>query len=130
MLQYCFCSTFWFSGHEACGILAPQPGIEPAPPVLEGEVLTTGPSGKSPSVTSCPLFLSQIFLNKKNKLVNNWSRSCAGHVLFSHRSTLYTLHPISEWLTSQTSLVYQKASLTFGILFCLGFFVLSYLIRV
>ena len=29
------------------GILAPQPGIEPTPPALEGEVLTTGPGGKS-----------------------------------------------------------------------------------
>ena len=37
----------WFSGHEACGILAPQLGIEPAPPALEGEVLTTRPPGKS-----------------------------------------------------------------------------------
>ena len=25
---------FQFSGHEACGILAPQPGIEPAVPAL------------------------------------------------------------------------------------------------
>ena len=23
------CFMFWFFGHEACGILAPQPGIEP-----------------------------------------------------------------------------------------------------
>ena len=38
---------FWFFGQEACGILAPRPGIEPAPPALEGEVLTTGPPGKS-----------------------------------------------------------------------------------
>ena len=38
---------FWFFSHEACGILAPQPGIEPATPALEGEVLTTGPPGKS-----------------------------------------------------------------------------------
>ena len=38
---------FWFFGPEACGILAPQPRIEPAPPALEGEVLTTGPPGKS-----------------------------------------------------------------------------------
>ena len=37
----------WFSGHEACGILAPQLGIEPAPPALEGEVSTTRPPGKS-----------------------------------------------------------------------------------
>ena len=38
---------FWFFGHDACGILAPWPGIEPAPPALEGEGLTTGPPGKS-----------------------------------------------------------------------------------
>ena len=40
---------FWFFGREAYGILAPRPGIEPTPPALEGEVLTTGPPGKSPS---------------------------------------------------------------------------------
>ena len=33
----------------ACGILVPQPGIEPASPALEGVFLTTGPPGKSPS---------------------------------------------------------------------------------
>ena len=33
--------------HKACGILAPWLGIEPAPPALEGKVLTTGPPGKS-----------------------------------------------------------------------------------
>ena len=38
---------FWCFGPEACGILVPQPGIEPAPPVLEGEVLTIGPLGKA-----------------------------------------------------------------------------------
>ena len=27
-------------------ILGPQPGIKPAPPALEGEVLTTGPPRK------------------------------------------------------------------------------------
>ena len=34
---------FWVFGPEACGILAPQPGIKLAPPALEDEVLTTGP---------------------------------------------------------------------------------------
>ena len=34
---------FWFFDHEACGILVPWPRIQPAPPVLEGEVLATGP---------------------------------------------------------------------------------------
>ena len=33
-------------GQEACGILSPWPGTEPAPSALEGEVVTTGPPGK------------------------------------------------------------------------------------
>ena len=34
-------------GHKTCGILVPQSGIEPAPPAMEGEVLTTRPPGKN-----------------------------------------------------------------------------------
>ena len=41
---------FWFFGRGACGMLAPQPGIEPAPRALEGEVLTTGLPAKSPKI--------------------------------------------------------------------------------
>ena len=40
---------FLFSGCEACGIPAPQRGIEYVPSALEGNVLTTGPPGKSPT---------------------------------------------------------------------------------
>ena len=40
---------FWFFGHEACGILVPRPGIEPAPSASEGEVLTTEPPGEIPN---------------------------------------------------------------------------------
>ena len=36
-----------FFGCEACGILAPRPGIKPTPLVLEGEGLTTGLPWKS-----------------------------------------------------------------------------------
>ena len=36
-----------FSCSKACGILVPQPGIEPASLALSGEFLTTGPPGKS-----------------------------------------------------------------------------------
>ena len=44
---------FWFLGGKACGILAPWPGIEPAPPALEGgagyyEIITIGLPGESP----------------------------------------------------------------------------------
>ena len=47
LLQYCFCFMFWVFGCEACGILAPWPGIKPAPPALEDEVSTAGPPGES-----------------------------------------------------------------------------------
>ena len=43
LLHFMFC----FFGHEACGILAPKPRIEPTAPALEGEVLTTEQPGKS-----------------------------------------------------------------------------------
>ena len=54
----------WCFGLKACKILGPQPGMESAPPVLEGEVLTTGPPGKSWSslllttITSAELYFS------------------------------------------------------------------------
>ena len=41
---------FFFLAMRQVGISAPQPGIEPALPALEGEVLTTGLPGKSPSI--------------------------------------------------------------------------------
>ena len=47
LLQYCFCFMFWSFGHEACRIMATPRGMEPVLPALEGEVLTTGPPGKS-----------------------------------------------------------------------------------
>ena len=52
LLQYCFCclsSGFLAMRHVGSQILAPPPDIQPAPPALEGEVLTSGPPGKSPT---------------------------------------------------------------------------------
>ena len=37
---------------EVCGILVPQPAIEPTYPAVEGRVSTTGPPGKYPSPSS------------------------------------------------------------------------------
>ena len=51
LLQYCFC--FLFFDHQAGGILAPQPGIKPAPPALEGKFLTIGPPWKSYNPCLC-----------------------------------------------------------------------------
>ena len=38
---------FWFFWPRDIGILAPQSGIKPTPPALEGKILTSGPPGKS-----------------------------------------------------------------------------------
>ena len=43
-IMFLFCVLFFF-GHEACGILVPQLGIQPISPFIE--VLTTEPPGKS-----------------------------------------------------------------------------------
>ena len=48
LLQHRFCCfMLWFFACKACGILVPQPGTTCSCPALEGEVLTTGPPGKS-----------------------------------------------------------------------------------
>ena len=46
---------------ETCGILVPQPGIEPVPLPLEGEALTTGLLGNSPKPFFSFFFLMLIF---------------------------------------------------------------------
>ena len=46
-IQDSFAVALGLSFSEACGILAPQPRIEPASPVLQGRFLTTGPPRKS-----------------------------------------------------------------------------------
>ena len=38
---------FDFFGHKACGVLAPQLGLKPTPPALEGEVLIMRPPPKA-----------------------------------------------------------------------------------
>ena len=55
----------------ACGILAPQPGIEPAPPTLEGEFSTIEPQGTSQYVTfillkKCLILKSKSYENQQN----------------------------------------------------------------
>lgn len=37
LLRHRFCCMFWPFGLKACGIPAPQPAAEPAPPALEGK---------------------------------------------------------------------------------------------
>ena len=46
-MNFLFCFDFFGRAMQHSGILVPRPGTEPAPPAVEGEVLTTGPPGKS-----------------------------------------------------------------------------------
>ena len=51
LLQHCLCGLCSrVFGHEAWGIIAPRPEIKLASPAFEGEVLATGPWGRSLTV--------------------------------------------------------------------------------
>ena len=50
---------------EACGILVPQRGFEPASPELQGRFLTPGPPGKSWQ----PVFFKCVFLAEERVTV-------------------------------------------------------------
>ena len=56
------CVLWGFFGPKSCGILDSWPGIEPAPPALEGEVLVTGPPGKSRPCIFVVQLLSHVWL--------------------------------------------------------------------
>ena len=98
LLQYCFCFMFWVFGQEACKILAPWPGLEPASPTLEGEGSTMRPLEKSwvywgskhhSSIsTECPCLLSRKKAGHHRQfkitcvgtsLVIQWWRLCASN---------------------------------------------------
>ena len=49
-------------------LLAPQPGIKPTPPALEGEVLTHGPPGKAPA--EALMYAFKQFKNNLNRVSN------------------------------------------------------------
>ena len=65
LFQHCFWFFFFFSGCKAFGIFAPWPGIEPTPPAVESEVLSTGTPGKSQH--------GHLYVLKKNKIMTYWA---------------------------------------------------------
>ena len=91
LLQYCFCFMFGF-WPEACGILVPQPGMEPMPHALEGKVLITGPLGKSPGLCSFhPLLFSHLVISDSSITIMDCSLpSSFVHGIFQAR--------ILEWV--------------------------------
>ena len=89
LLFYVFCFCL-----EVCGILAPQTGLKAASPALEGEVLSTGPPGKSiPAIIlmSRPLYLClpYIFENMPTLLwISLWNLK--DYPIHVHCSTYFT----------------------------------------
>ena len=59
---------FWCVGWEAYGILAPQPGIRPAPSVLEGEIFNHWAAREVPRFSFCHLHLSSKIDSKTYKV--------------------------------------------------------------
>ena len=65
----------FLSGPEARGVLAPWSGTKPAPPTLEGEVLTTGPPGKS--LRDLFIFIIIFFFSERScKMFNYMATLC------------------------------------------------------
>ena len=89
---------FWIFSHEACGIFTPWPGIEPAPPALEGEILTTGPPGKSPRTM---VFVVLVSLTPSTALGLWW------WLWKQAREDLYTAWGWTRWFYLSSALRFQ-----------------------
>ena len=86
LFQYCFCFTFWFLGLKAYEIAASQPGMDPAPPTLEGNVLPLG-SQASPSL---PLLYGEDV-----ELFTLWNSCLSPVSFFLSRESSCTVAPMS-----------------------------------
>ena len=83
---------FWLH-HAACGILVPQPGIEPGTPALEAGVLTRGLSGRSlSSIFPCVFRRRAERCNRKAWLLTALPRSES----LDHEGCLHPLISVSE----------------------------------
>ena len=84
--------------HKGCGILAPFPGIKPAPLALGGEVLTAAPSGKfqvlalsffffdEPQLKAYQLYVSFLFFFFFLILFNLTLQYCIGFAIYQNES--------------------------------------------
>ena len=78
---------FQVFGHEACGILASQPGIKPALPALEGDVLTTGLPGGGRKKKSMQQRSMLFAKSKVDPLQKIFTGFCLQSILHIHPSS-------------------------------------------
>ena len=98
--------VFWFFGREACGILAPRPGIEATPLALEGEVLTTGLPGKSHVMYFELIFVTSV------KSVSRFFFCCCSFVSAPFVKRLSLTHYIAFAPLSRISQLYLCGSIS------------------
>ena len=112
LLFFMFC----FSGCETCRILAPRPGIEPAPPVFEGKVLTTSLPRKSLKYFVCVqtssrhkyfrflfnLNCSFTFCRESHSMTKKF------FIVFLIIYTVYSLFPTPQWRRTPHEKFYTK----------------------
>ena len=89
----------------ACGILVPWPGIEPVSPALEGGILTTGPTGKSPSFYIWLVFIS--LESSPNSLPVGW---CLLNILIHIRGFHFCLWAASPVTIDSPPAVWTRNS--------------------
>ena len=89
----------------ACGILVPWPGIEPVSPALEGGILTTGPTRKSPSFYIWLVFIS--LESSPNSLPVGW---CLLNILIHIRGFHFCLWAASPVTIDSPPAVWTRNS--------------------
>ena len=102
-LQYHFCFMFWFFGCKVCGILTSQPGIHPAPPALEGDVLTTGPAPPRKVPNFISLLGKYIYRERNSQMISvqlnefshSWNQAPDQEKTLSHRLLPRTPLPVT-----------------------------------
>ena len=114
---------FWLP-HKACGIFAPQPGIEPIPPVGEAPSLNHWVARNVPSLANlrmkmtqvlCILFMADAAVDKKKKATILLLYSYFHQVVDGNTLVLFLGHFI--FFSSFLLLLYVLSLLRYGLIF-------------
>ena len=123
MLQYYLFYVFILC-QEACGILAPLPGIEPAFPAPEGDVPITGLPGKLSCILYFTLYYQSkicMWLNHQTEGLRMKRRVCCS--IFTTTSSLFRGKTLKILVSSPFGMPQQSFNLLIGV--CAAFSMVS-----
>ena len=121
LLQYCSVLCFDFFGTEACGILAPWPGIKPTPPAIGRQNLNHWTTREVPHLgflkaSSISLLCVHVFMEFHSSCIPYYSATIQGDppspfsfvnppsLEFSRTNSSYSQSPAPElWFSPQLS---------------------------